>query len=148
MSRLHFLSDSATNTASIDARVLRLRASLSKPNEGPPLRGTHYGRPSAFLTAPLDRRRGRTGIEAAIGAVSQPKGNIMSNTSTKTRPSHRIYSVSKKEGDAKSFWTEIGAAWPHKDGKGFSLKFEACPYGNSEIVIRVPRVRAEAGAAQ
>lgn len=72
----------------------------------------------------------------------------MSNTSTKTRPTHRIYAVSKKEGDAKAFWTDIGAAWPHKDGKGFNLKLTACPLGEHELVIRVPRARAEAGAAQ
>jgi hypothetical protein len=72
----------------------------------------------------------------------------MSNTSTKTRPTHRIYSVSKKDGEAKQFWTEIGAAWPHKDGKGFNLKFKACPYGDSEVVIRVPRERAAVGGAQ
>jgi hypothetical protein len=70
----------------------------------------------------------------------------MSNTATKTRPTHRIYSVSKTNGDAKPFWLEIGAAWPHKDGKGFNLKFNACPVGDSEVVIRVPR--AKAGGAQ
>jgi len=70
----------------------------------------------------------------------------MSNdTTTKSRPTHRVYSVTKKE-DAKPFWLEIGAAWPHKDGKGFSLKFNACPYGNSEVVVRA--VTAKAGGAQ
>lgn len=70
----------------------------------------------------------------------------MSNASTKTRPTHRIYSVSQKTDDAKAFWTEIGAAWAHKDGKGFSLNFKACPYGESKIVIR--ERTAKAGGAQ
>ena len=71
----------------------------------------------------------------------------MSNASTKTRPSHRIYSVAKKaDDDTKGFWTEIGAAWAHRDGKGFSLKFKACPYGESKIVIR--ERTAKAGGAQ
>lgn len=69
----------------------------------------------------------------------------MSNDTTKTRPTHRIFSVSKKD-DAKPFWLEIGAAWPHKDGKGFNLKFNACPYGDAEIVVRAATARA--GGAQ
>ena len=67
-------------------------------------------------------------------------------STTKTRPTHRIYCVQKKTGDAKPFWTEIGAAWPHRDGKGFNLKFVACPYGEAEIVVRAPRLQA--GGAQ
>ena len=63
----------------------------------------------------------------------------MSNTATKTRPTHRIYSVSKTNGDAKPFWLEIGAAWPHKDGKGFNLKFTARPLDDAEIVLREPK---------
>jgi hypothetical protein len=59
----------------------------------------------------------------------------MSKQTTKARPTHRIYSVSKN-GDAKPFWTELGAAWPHKDGKGFQLKFKACPFGECEVVLR------------
>ena len=71
----------------------------------------------------------------------------MSNdTTTKSRPTHRVYSVTKKKEDAKPFWLEIGAAWPHKDGKGFSLKFNASPFGESEIVLRA--VKAKEAKAQ
>lgn len=69
----------------------------------------------------------------------------MSNT-TNAKPSHRIYSVQKKESDTKPIWTEIGAAWPHKDGKGFNLKFRASPFGESEVVLRI--AKAKAGSAQ
>ena len=68
----------------------------------------------------------------------------MSNTETKKLPSHRIYSVTK-EGE-KSRWTELGAAWPHKDGKGFQLKFNASPFGECEVVLRVAKPRTEAKA--
>ena len=71
---------------------------------------------------------------------------MSSDTTAKTRPTHRIFSVSKPKDDTRPFWLEIGAAWPHKDGKGFSLKFNACPYGDAEVVIRAATVRA--GAAQ
>lgn len=78
-------------------------------------------------------------------SVASPtkKGNNMSNDSTKARPTHRIYSVTKT-GDDKANWQEIGAAWPHKDGKGFSLKFTARPLDGAEIVLRAPKARKEA----
>ena len=64
--------------------------------------------------------------------------NHKSRNETKARPAYRIYSVSL-DGDEKSRWTELGAAWPHKDGKGFQLKFNACPIGECEIVLRAPK---------
>jgi hypothetical protein len=70
----------------------------------------------------------------------------MSNDTTKSRPTHRIFSVTKKD-NAKPLWLEIGAAWPHKDGKGFNLKFTACPHGGSEIVVRTIRAKAQAAEA-
>lgn len=56
----------------------------------------------------------------------------MSDTSNK--PTHRVYAV-KGKGD-KSRWTEIGALWPHKDGKGFNLKLNMLPIDGSDITIR------------
>ena len=57
--------------------------------------------------------------------------------STSNRPSHRIYAVVKRAGD-NSDWTEIGAAWPHKDGKGFSLKLEYLPLNGGDLSLRIP----------
>lgn len=57
------------------------------------------------------------------------------STSTSKLPTHRAYVVTGEE-DARS-WTEIGAQWPHKDGKGFTLKLRALPT-SGEIVIRMP----------
>ncbi len=73
----------------------------------------------------------------------------MSTTSPK-RPTHRIYAVTKGKDD-KSNWLEIGAAWPHKDGDGFNLRFDQFPLGGAEIVIRKAKPKAQAeteGAAQ
>jgi hypothetical protein len=68
----------------------------------------------------------------------------MSNTKTaKTVPAYRIYSVAKN-GDDKSTWQEIGAAWKHKDGKGLNLQFNARPLEGAEIVLRVPTAKAKA----
>ena len=61
--------------------------------------------------------------------------------STKTRPSHRVYAV-RKAGE-RNFWIEIGAAWPHGDGKGFSLKLDLIPVGDAEVVIRKSRSATE-----
>ena len=68
----------------------------------------------------------------------------MSNTKTaKTVPAYRIYSVAKN-GDDKSTWQEIGAAWKHKDGKGYGLQFKAQPLPGAEIVLREPKAREQA----
>nr|WP_036279939.1 hypothetical protein [Methylocystis sp. ATCC 49242] len=65
----------------------------------------------------------------------------MSNNQSK-RPTHRAYAVTKR-GD-KSFWREIGAAWAHPDGEGFSLKLDLVPLNGAEIVIRKPKPTEEA----
>lgn len=61
----------------------------------------------------------------------------MSKTKTETKklPSHRIYSVTGNEGD-KATWFEIGSAWPHKDGKGYSLQFKALALPGTQVVLR------------
>ena len=42
-------------------------------------------------------------------------------TTQSNRPTHKLYSVCKLR-DGKSSWTEIGVAFPHKDGSGFAFK--------------------------
>ena len=59
----------------------------------------------------------------------------MSNKKTaKTLPTHRIYAVSRN-GEQNATWAEIGAAWPHKDGKGFDILYEVVPL-NGRITLR------------
>jgi len=62
----------------------------------------------------------------------------MSNAETKTAPTHRVYSV-MKNGSSKPTWTEIGAAFEHKDGKGLSLVLAARPLEGAQIVLRQPK---------
>ena len=50
-------------------------------------------------------------------------------------PSHIVYQVRDREG-GKGFFTRIGAAWPHKDGKGFNIQIESVPL-DGRIVLRV-----------
>ncbi len=66
----------------------------------------------------------------------------MSNETSKTPPTHRVYAVSQN-GSNKPTWTEIGAAWPNKDGKGFNLTFNARPLEGAQIVLRVIAAKKE-----
>jgi hypothetical protein len=93
------------------------------------------------LTAHSIRIGDRTGIEVAIPATSNSKGHTMIKTETPKRPSHRVYAVTKN--GEKSYWTEIGAAWSHQDGKGFNVKLDYLPLNGAEIVIREPRTEGD-----
>jgi hypothetical protein len=50
------------------------------------------------------------------------------------QPTHRAYSVIKREGQ-DDFWLNLGLAFPHKDGKGFNIILQAIPF-DAKIVIR------------
>jgi hypothetical protein len=50
------------------------------------------------------------------------------------QPTHRAYSVIKREGH-DDFWLNLGLAFPHKDGKGFNIMLQAFPL-DGKIVCR------------
>lgn len=56
---------------------------------------------------------------------------------TQKKPRHAVYVV-EGEGD-NAFWTKIGAAWEHQDGKGLNITLSALPL-NGRLVIRDPKV--------
>ncbi len=56
-------------------------------------------------------------------------------TSGNRTPSHVAYQVRDREGK-KGFWTRIGSAWAHADGKGFNIQVEAVPL-DGRITLRV-----------
>lgn len=60
---------------------------------------------------------------------------------TDRRPTHRMFRVIG-DGHAAN-WTPIGAAWPHKDGKGFSISCDAVPL-TGRIVLRFIEDRQQA----
>ncbi|RTL70311.1 MAG: hypothetical protein EKK41_12770 [Hyphomicrobiales bacterium] len=64
-------------------------------------------------------------------------------TTASNKPTHRAYAISKR-GD-KSHWQDIGAAWTHKDGKGFNLKLDYLPLNGAELALRI--ADAETGDA-
>lgn len=61
--------------------------------------------------------------------------NNTENTTAGKAPSHVAYHVRDREGK-KSFWTRIGSAWAHQDGKGFNLQLEVVPL-DGRVVLRV-----------
>ena len=61
------------------------------------------------------------------------------------KPTHRLYRVL---GDGKAAsWTPIGAAWPNKDGLGFSLQCDAVPL-QGRLVLRAITERADVETAE
>ena len=62
------------------------------------------------------------------------------------KPAYFAYSVTEREDNGsaenREFWTKIGAAWPHKDGKGFTVSLEATPV-NARLLLRQPEEQEE-----
>ena len=66
-----------------------------------------------------------------------------------SKPTHRA-SVNLGTKD-KPRYREIGAAWPHQDGKGFNLSLDLIPTERSTIILRFIEARdeqAEEGGAR
>ena len=64
-----------------------------------------------------------------------------SETTTESKaPAFIAWNITGKED--KPFWTRIGAAWGHKDSKGFTLQLDMLPI-NGRIVLREPSEKAE-----
>jgi hypothetical protein len=63
---------------------------------------------------------------------------VRTSTATSTEPKTPTFQaghVTNKGND--SIWTKVGAAWPHRDGKGLSLNLLVIPM-NGQIVLRQP----------
>lgn len=69
----------------------------------------------------------------ARGISQLQKGQAMSG-----KPSHKVFVVEDREGgdgENDAFWTRIGSAWPHKDGKGLNIVLSALPV-NGRLSLR------------
>lgn len=64
------------------------------------------------------------------------------------QPSHRGYAVAEGRQGGKNFWTAIGAAWAHPDGRGLSLTLELLPLAGQRIVLRVNVPREQGGPGE
>jgi hypothetical protein len=85
-------------------------------------------------------------VKPLDGPAATTKEHIMASRKPlpKPKPTHRLYQVI---GDgASAFWREIGAAWPNKDGHGFTLTPSSIPL-SGRIVMRAITERAQAATA-
>jgi len=55
------------------------------------------------------------------------------NTTEKKAPALIAYHVPARD---EAPWARIGAAWDHKDGKGFTLQLDLVPVAACRIVLR------------
>ncbi len=65
--------------------------------------------------------------------------------SSGAKPTHRIYNVT--DNGKSTSWREIGAAWPNKDGLGFSITCDAMPLSGKIVMRAIREKQAAAGEA-
>ncbi len=66
--------------------------------------------------------------------VQTPKAEVQ-DTGSK-RPTHRAYTV-RNITEEKSWWSQVGAAWAHKDGKGFNVTLFANPVDGKVVLTLI-----------
>jgi hypothetical protein len=61
-----------------------------------------------------------------------------SRTMSGEKPSHKCFVVEDRaEGDERdAFWTRVGSAWPHKDGKGLNIQLASGVAVSGRVVLR------------
>jgi hypothetical protein len=79
----------------------------------------------------------------ACGTKERKQIMTTSTHSQGAAPTHRLYVVTNS-GD-KASWREIGAAWPNKDGQGFSLNCAAMPLQGRIVMRAITEKPASAG---
>ncbi len=57
---------------------------------------------------------------------------------SKKHPAYTAYHVRERKDGEKGFWTRIGVAWRHKDGKGFDVQLDGLAPLDGRIVLREP----------
>ncbi len=56
------------------------------------------------------------------------------DTDTK-RPTHNIWRVTGEGTEGR--WVKVGAAWPHRNGDGFTLVFDAVPVSGRTVLRKI-----------
>ena len=64
----------------------------------------------------------------------------MAEKSEPKQPTHRAYSVIRREGQ-DDFWLNLGLVFPHKDGGGFNIMLASTPARRQDRVPRSQRLR-------
>jgi hypothetical protein len=64
-------------------------------------------------------------------------------TTKSSKPAYIAYHVrNNKDEQGEAFWTRIGVAFSHQDGKGYNLLIETIPL-DGRITLRVPSEKTE-----
>jgi len=70
--------------------------------------------------------------------MADPQGNAR-------QPDFNVYAL---DGEGRNaFWLKIGAAWAHKEGKGFNIQLQALPL-NNRLVLREPKAQDDSGTQE
>ena len=76
----------------------------------------------------------------AIGSSSNSKNHNQQRRRTMSggRPTMKAFVVEDKEegSDEKPFWTRVGSAWPHGDGKGLNIQIASGVAVSGRMVLR------------
>lgn len=70
---------------------------------------------------------------------------MITETTNNRKPPFRLYIVNG-EGE-KAIWIPVGAAWPHQDGKGYSINLDAIPV-TGRLVMRAASETSEGNGGQ
>ncbi len=71
-------------------------------------------------------------------STNTTSGSASTTPSSGKSPTHSVYHVREigSGQNKKSFWTRVGAAWSHSDGKGFNVQIECVPL-DGRLTLRV-----------
>lgn len=58
------------------------------------------------------------------------------------KPTYGAYHAPDTPNGKKVFWTRIGVAWAHEDGKGFNITLDCVPV-NGRMVLRTIDLKAD-----
>jgi len=68
--------------------------------------------------------------------MNDPTSTEVTTSKSPTHLAYHVRDILTQEG-AKAFWTRIGSAWAHGDGKGFNITIETVPL-DGRITLRTP----------
>ncbi|MBG0793188.1 hypothetical protein IYY11_07300 [Methylocystis sp. H62] len=63
------------------------------------------------------------------------------------QPTHRAYSVIRREGQ-DDFWRNVGLVFPHKDGGGFNIMLQAFPLDGKSVCREIADDERDEAPAQ
>ncbi|WAH62206.1 hypothetical protein LZ023_40730 (plasmid) [Pseudomonas silvicola] len=63
--------------------------------------------------------------------------------STKTRYDALIPHEYESNGEKKTYWTRVGAAWSNADGKGINIELTPGLSVHGKLVLRIPDQKTE-----